>query len=845
MPSNSDRQRFRNQDLMLQVSPAVDRQKWDESRYEAFIDELCGDREYQKEALRTALRYLLAGEYADLRDLAHVNYRTNFFLEERYGSWNGMQRHLQFPDQLAATLDLATGTGKSYVLYGLAAIMLAEGAVDRALVLCPSKTIELGLLDKFRALAGRADLRALLPGNAKLITPHIINASETITEGSICVENYHAVLKHVGSSIRDSLTGRGVRTLILNDEAHHVANESQAQVKKWKEFLLSPAFGFRYIVGVSGTCYVGDDYFADVIYRYSLRQAMEERYVKKVSYVTEVPASSVPDAKWQLIYNRHVETRERLRQRGLLPLTIIMTQTITKCKDVADELQGFLREHAGLTREEAKAQALVVYNDAPDVLKLPYVDAPTSKVEWILAVSMLNEGWDVKRVFQIVPHEQRAFNSKLLIAQVLGRGLRIPNDWAGAQPEVTVFNHEAWASSIRRLVDEILETEKRLSSLVVEDSLYHFDLHNIDYTMEPTTVEKPMTGPYKLFEKDFVDLASHSPTEQISVTFERAGSQNIYTWQTEIRHTTYTPRQIAQVMYERLEEADEANAEDPDPAMHTNYTAEFPLERLEAIVQKSLERRGATEATETMRQRFLQSLGTLRRKATKVVRYTPVINRYYTISTRARQADSVSAAELHRTKTIFYTPQTRATLENGQVEFFDEVNDPTNGYKHSKVDNPYDFKTPLNGVIADSDNERQFIKMLLEPESLSHYDAWIKSTAIRFYEIDYAWKKGEHPKTGKFSPDFFIKAGNLILVIEIKDDDEISEPAEENRKKNEYAAAHFERVNAHLVKEGNPLQYRFHFLTPRNFVTLFTHLREGRIATFRSDLDVILAAEDE
>jgi type III restriction enzyme len=34
-----------------------------------------------------------------------------------------------------------TGTAKSYVLYGLAAILLAEGVVDRELVSCPSKTI--------------------------------------------------------------------------------------------------------------------------------------------------------------------------------------------------------------------------------------------------------------------------------------------------------------------------------------------------------------------------------------------------------------------------------------------------------------------------------------------------------------------------------------------------------------------------------------------------------------------------------------------------------------------------------------------------------------------------------
>ena len=75
MPANADRQRFRNEDLVLKVSPAVNRSRWDESRYEAFIDELCGTREYQKDAIRVALRYLLGGEYADLRALARQQLR--------------------------------------------------------------------------------------------------------------------------------------------------------------------------------------------------------------------------------------------------------------------------------------------------------------------------------------------------------------------------------------------------------------------------------------------------------------------------------------------------------------------------------------------------------------------------------------------------------------------------------------------------------------------------------------------------------------------------------------------------------------------------------------------------
>ncbi|MDP2932941.1 MAG: DEAD/DEAH box helicase family protein, partial [bacterium] len=210
----SGTRRFHNEDLVLEVSTSVDRRKWDENKYEAFLDELCGVREYQKEAIRAAMRYLLGGEYRDLRDLAGKNFEHNEVLRDKYGSIGNMERHLHLPKQLAASLDLATGTGKSYVMYGIAAIMLAEGAVDRVLVLCPSTTIETGLLEKFELLAGNADLRDLLPAGAVVNAPRVINASESIVSSSICIENYHAILAHVRSSIRDSLKGKGERTLI-------------------------------------------------------------------------------------------------------------------------------------------------------------------------------------------------------------------------------------------------------------------------------------------------------------------------------------------------------------------------------------------------------------------------------------------------------------------------------------------------------------------------------------------------------------------------------------------------------------------------------------------------------
>jgi len=102
-------------------------------------------------------------------------------------------------------------------------------------------------------------------------------------------------------------------------------------------------------------------------------------------------------------------------------------------------------------------------------------------------------------------------------------------------------------------------------------------------------------------------------------------------------------------------------------------------------------------------------------------------------------------------------------------------------------------------------------------------------------------KKGDHPKRGEFSPDFFIKKGNRILVIEIKDDAEIDETSPENVKKFEYSRNHFDRLNEWLGRKGIEMIYQFNFLTPKSFNTFFQLLRDGQIEGFRSDMDVALA----
>ena len=218
-------------------------------------------------------------------------------------------------------------------------------------------------------------------------------------------------------------------------------------------------------------------------------------------------------------------------------------------------------------------------------------------------------------------------------------------------------------------------------------------------------------------------------------------------------------------------------------------------------------------------------------------------NALLTFSTKERPAVSVSAAELRRgDKTVFYIPDSDKRISDEQRDFFNFVKDPDGDYRAGStlVSNSHDFKTPCNIVIADSNTERTFIRQLCDRENAQSIDGWLKNSSQRYYSIEYAWKKGEHPKRGDFSPDFFIKKGNTVYVVEIKDDSEIDDPSPENQKKFEYAHDHFERLNQWLTREGVGTNYQFNFLTPKSFNKFFIQLRTDQALGFRSDLDVVL-----
>lgn len=179
------------------------------------------------------------------------------------------------------------------------------------------------------------------------------------------------------------------------------------------------------------------------------------------------------------------------------------------------------------------------------------------------------------------------------------------------------------------------------------------------------------------------------------------------------------------------------------------------------------------------------------------------------------------------------------------------------------VVNTSKLKSPQNIVLVSHSPEKEFVFQLID--NSDYIDSWVKSPDKNFYSIDYEyWKGGKDRVRRSFNPDFFIKIDldeyisgleneggkqdhieklrklqdegreTLVKVVEIKSDEDQDEatPAKED-----YANAHFERVNSKL-STLNPAdiesQYRadakqyytFDLLTPNQFQRWIVDLKK-------------------
>ena len=90
------------------------------SDIEEYVRTITGGREYQYQAIKRTMIYLWGGSYKNVADLARENFEKKEHIRERFGSEEIMLGHLPLVDRISGVVHMATGTGKSWVLFAVA-----------------------------------------------------------------------------------------------------------------------------------------------------------------------------------------------------------------------------------------------------------------------------------------------------------------------------------------------------------------------------------------------------------------------------------------------------------------------------------------------------------------------------------------------------------------------------------------------------------------------------------------------------------------------------------------------------------------------------------------------------
>lgn len=353
---------------------------------------------------------------------------------------------------------LATGVGKTRLMGAFISYLHLAHGINNFFVLAPNLTIYNKLIADFE---DRQSPKYVFRGIAEFaIDPPEIITGDTYEAkaGSLfsnlvkCKVNIFNISKinsevrggksprikrlseYIGQSYFDYLAGLPDLVLLM-DESHRY--RASAGVRAINE--LKPILGLE----LTATPFVeggpGPTPFKNIIYDYSLSQAMADGFVKEPAVVTRKnfsPAGMSPEEIERLKLEDGVRLHESVKveletyaresgNRIVKPFVLVIARDTTHAGALLQliESEAFFEGRykdkviqVDSSRSGAEEEVMI-----QKLLKVESTEEPT---EIVIHVNMLKEGWDVTNLYTIVP--LRAANARTLIEQSIGRGLRLP-----------------------------------------------------------------------------------------------------------------------------------------------------------------------------------------------------------------------------------------------------------------------------------------------------------------------------------------------------------------------------------------------------------------------------------
>jgi type III restriction enzyme len=385
---------------------------------------------------------------------------------------------------------LATGVGKTRLMGAFISYLNQAHGIKNFFVLAPNLTIYKKLITDFTPNTSKyvfTGISEFAINPPEIITGDNYEKSSIIPDFTRCKINIFNISKinsevrggkipkikrlseYIGESYFDYLSELK-DLVILMDESHRY--RASAGVRTINE--LKPLMGLELTATPSVETSKKPIYFKNVIYEYSLGRAIIDGFVKDPAVVTRKdfnPASFSPQAIERIkledgIYlheniKAELETYSLQTEKPIVkPFMLVIARDTTHATQLvelikSDEFsEGYYKDKV-IQVDSSKTGA----QEDEMVERLLKVEHPDELTEIVIHVNMLKEGWDVTNLYTIVP--LRAANSRILIEQSIGRGLRLPY---GKRTGVTIVDRLNIVAHDK--FQEIVEEAKRPESQI-------------------------------------------------------------------------------------------------------------------------------------------------------------------------------------------------------------------------------------------------------------------------------------------------------------------------------------------------------------------------------------------
>lgn len=249
--------------------------------------------------------------------------------------------------------------------------------------------------------------------------------------------------------------------VILMDEAHRYhANASKKAINE-----------LRPILGLEMTATPTDEKqkpFKNIVYEYNLAQAlMDGKYIKIPTIAKRrnfekkgLSAEELDMLKIEDGISIHEHTKlslEMYARNNHLPL--VKPFMLIVCRNIEHATETFHRIEDEMFDGRYKGKVLQIDSSTKKDEEIDKqflsLENPENKIEIVIHVNMLKEGWDVTNLYTIVP--LRAADAPILVEQQIGRGLRLP--YGGKRTgnadidKLTVIAHENFEAVIAKAND--------------------------------------------------------------------------------------------------------------------------------------------------------------------------------------------------------------------------------------------------------------------------------------------------------------------------------------------------------------------------------------------------------